>query len=165
MRFVHYYPSAMGDSGVTVALWGWTSALSAAGFDVLVLHDGGGGGKRHTAETFVTARGGSIEHRRIAHRGHGRQLRHPVNLARHLRAGDVLVLHEGWITSNTIAAESASRAGIPYILVPHGVYEPSWRRYLRPPHLIREAIERRVIERAAAVHLFFHSEAASIMAR
>jgi glycosyltransferase involved in cell wall biosynthesis len=164
MRFVHYYPQAMGDSGVTVALWGWASALSAAGFEVLVLHGDGPTGQRPTVETFVTGRGGPVEHRRIAHRGRGRLLRHPVGLARHLRDGDVLVLHEGWVTSNIVAAERAARAGFPYILVPHGVYEPSWRRYLRPPHAIREAVERRVIERAAAVQLFFHSEAPSIMA-
>lgn len=163
-RFVHYYPGATGDSGVTVALWGWASALSAAGFEVLVLHGGGNAGERHTAESFVTTREGSVEHRQIAHRGRGRPLRHPANLGRHLRDGDVLVLHEGWVSSNIVAAVSAARAGVPYILVPHGVYEPSWRPYLRPPHAIREAIERRVLERAAAVHLFFHSEAASIMA-
>jgi len=164
MRFVHYYPGAMGDSGVTVALWGWASALSAAGFEVLVLHGGGNAGERHTAESFVTTREGSVEHRRIEHRGRGRQLRHPVDLGRHLRHADVLILHEGWVSSNIVAAVSAARVGVPYIVVPHGVYEPSWRRYLRPPHAIREAIERRVLERAAAVHLFFHSEAASIMA-
>jgi glycosyltransferase involved in cell wall biosynthesis len=164
MRFVHYYPAAMGDSGVTVALWGWASALSAAGFEVLVLHGADDPGQQHTPESFVTTRHGPVQHRPIAHRGRGRLLWHPVDLARHLRDGDVLVLHEGWVSSNLVAALSAARAGFPYILVPHGVYEPAWRRYLRPPHAIREAIERRVLERAAVVHLFFHSEAASIMA-
>ena len=163
-RFVHYYPEAMGDSGVTVALWGWASALTAAGFEVLVLHAGDRAGERHASPSFVTARDGSVEHRPIAHRGRGRLLRHPVDLGRHLRDGDILVLHEGWVTNNVVAARSAARAGVPYIVVPHGVYEPLWRRYLRPPRTIREAVERRMLERAAAVHLFFHSEAASIMA-
>jgi glycosyltransferase involved in cell wall biosynthesis len=163
-RFVHYYAGAIGDSGVTVALWGWASALAAAGFEVLVLHGGANAGERHTAESFVTARDGSVEHRPIAHRGTGRLVRHPVDLGRHLRDGDVLVLHEGWVSGNTVAAVTASRARVPYILVPHGVYEPLWRRYHRPPRAVRAAIERRVLERAAAVHLFFPSEAASIMA-
>jgi glycosyltransferase involved in cell wall biosynthesis len=163
MRFVHYYPGAMGDSGVTVALWGWASALSAAGHEVLVLHGEDRAGP-HAVESFVTTRGGSVTHQRIGHRGRGRLMRHPVDVARHLRGGDVLVLHEGWVTSNLVAAESASRAGVPYIVVPHGVHEPAWRRYLRPPRAIRETFERRTLERAAAVHLFFESEAASISA-
>jgi glycosyltransferase involved in cell wall biosynthesis len=163
MRFVHYYPDAMGDSGVTVALWGWAAALSAAGYECVVLH-AGRHPDRQTAEPFVTTRGAPVVHRPIPHRGRGRITRHPVDLGRHLQPGDVLVLHEGWVTGNVIAAESASRAGIPYLVVPHGVYEPAWRRYLRPPHAVRELLERRVLDRAAAVHLFFHSEAPSIMA-
>jgi glycosyltransferase involved in cell wall biosynthesis len=163
MRFVHYYPDAMGDSGVTVALWGWAAALAGAGFESMVLH-AGPDPDRPTAEPFVTMRGAPVLHQRIAHRGRGRLTRHPVDLGRHLRPGDVLILHEGWVTSNVVAAESAFRAGIPYLVVPHGVYEPAWRRYLRQPHAIRELVERRVLHRAAAVHLFFHSEAPSIMA-
>ena len=163
MRFVHYYPDAMGDSGVTVALWGWATALAAAGFESVVLHADGRAG-RQAAEPFVTSRGAAVKHQRIAHRGRGRLTRHPVDLARHLQPGDILVLHEGWVSSNTIAAESASRAGVPYLVMPHGVYEPAWRRYLRPPLAVREAVERRVLSRAAAVHLFFHSESPSVMA-
>ena len=162
MRFVHYYPDAMGDSGVTVALWGWAAAFSAAGYESMVLH--AGRRDRETPEPFVTTRGDPVQHRQIAHRGRGRITRHPVDLGRHLRPGDILVLHEGWVTGNIVAAESAQRAGIPYLVVPHGVYEPAWRRYLRPPHAVREHLERRVLDRAAAVHLFFHSEAPSIMA-
>jgi len=162
-RFVHYYPGALGDSGVTVALWGWASALARAGFDVTVLHDGEDAGVRHTEEPFASTRDARVKHHRIAHRGRGRPLRHPVDLARHLRGGDILVLHEGWVTGNIVAAMSAARAGIPYILVPHGVYEPLWRQYLRPPRHVRAAVERRVLEQAAAVHLFFPSEAAAIL--
>jgi glycosyltransferase involved in cell wall biosynthesis len=163
MRFVHYYPAAMGDSGVTVALWGWAAALSAAGFESMVLHSGRDP-EPQTPEPFVTTRGEPVLHQQIAHRGRGRITRHPVDLGRHLRPGDVLILHEGWVTSNIVAAESATRAGIPYLVVPHGVYEPAWRPYLRPPHAIRERVERRVLDRAAAVHLFFDSEATSVMA-
>ena len=109
MRFVHYYPDAMGDSGVTVALWGWATAIAAAGLASVVLH-ADGRASRQAAEPFVNSRGAAVKHQRIAHRGRGRLTRHPVDLARHLQPDDILVLHEGWVSSNTIAAESASRA-------------------------------------------------------
>jgi glycosyltransferase involved in cell wall biosynthesis len=163
MRFVHYYPAAMADSGVTVALWGWASALARAGFESVVLHAGAPVGGE-TTESFVTSRVPSIPGWKIAHRGRGRLTRYPVGLARHLQAGDILVLHEGWVTGNIVAAESAWRAGVPYIVMPHGVYEPAWRGYLRQPRVVREAIERRVLTRAAAVHLFFQSEEAAVRA-
>lgn len=163
-RFVHYYPGAMGDSGVTVALWGWVAALRSAGFEALVLHAGDEAGEQHTAESFVADRGAGLAHAAIPHRGRGRLLRHPVALARHLRRGDILVLHEGWVTNNVVAARAARRAGIPYLVVPHGVYEPLWRRYLRQPRAIRSAVERRLLEGAAAVHLFFASEGSALMA-
>src|SRR4029079_10239769 len=83
---------------------------------------------------------------------------------RPVRPGAVRGLHGGWVPGNVIAAESASRAGIPYLVVPHGVYEPAWRRYLRQPPAVRELLERRGLSHAAAVPLFFHSEAPSIMA-
>ena len=37
-RIVHYYPDAMGDSGVTFALWSWARAQAASGAEVSVLH-------------------------------------------------------------------------------------------------------------------------------
>ena len=37
-RIVHYYPGAMGNSGVTFALWSWARAQVAAGYEVCVMH-------------------------------------------------------------------------------------------------------------------------------
>ena len=46
--------------------------------------------------------------------------------------------------------------------MPHGVYEPAWTRYLKPPRWLRNRLERRVLEGAAAVHMFFDSEVPDI---
>lgn len=164
MRIVHYYPGALGSSGVTVALWEWASALADAGLEVCVLHGGGGREPPSAAFGEFRDRQSRVELQTVHHAGRQRVLRRPVDLAGHLRVGDVLVMHEGWVTANVVAARAAQRAGVPYLVMPHGVYKPEWRRYLKPPRLLREAFERGVLERARAVHLFFPSEAGDVRA-
>jgi glycosyltransferase involved in cell wall biosynthesis len=60
--------------------------------------------------------------------------------------------------SNAVAALAARRAGCPYIIVPHGVYEPGIRRMLKQPLRLREMVERTIVGHAAAIHVFFESE-------
>ena len=60
--------------------------------------------------------------------------------------------------SNAVAALAARRAGCPYIIIPHGVYEPGIRKMLKPPYRLREIVERTILEHAAAIHVFFESE-------
>jgi glycosyltransferase involved in cell wall biosynthesis len=154
MRFVSYYPRATSDtSGVTEALWGWAAAVADAGHEVLVLH--AGGPRRSPDPRHVRA---AVADEAIPHRGRGRTTHRPIGLARRLRPDDVLVLHEGWVMSNVVAARAARRVGSPYVVVPHGVYEPGIRRMLKPPHRLREIVERSVLEQAAAIHVFFESE-------
>jgi glycosyltransferase involved in cell wall biosynthesis len=154
MRFVSYYPRAISDSsGVTEALWGWAAALVDAGHEVHVLH---AGGERRSPPPAHERPGLADE--AIPHRGRGRTSYRPIGLERWLRPGDVLVLHEGWVMSNVVAARAAGRAGVPYVLTPHGVYEPGIRRMLKPPRLPRDLVERWVVEHAAATHIFFDSE-------
>jgi glycosyltransferase involved in cell wall biosynthesis len=86
----------------------------------------------------------------------------PVALDRHLGRNDLLVLHEGWVLSNLVAAAAARRARVPYLVMPHGVYEPAWTTYLKPPRWLRDRLERELLERAAAVHMFFDSEIADV---
>jgi len=157
VRIVHYYPTAREDSGVTLALWSWARAQARAGIDVAVLHGGSSlePGRRLSADDEPTP---GLAESVVPHRGIGRLTRHPVALERWLRRGDILILHEGWVPANHVAAGAARRAGIPYVVMPHGVYEPAWRSYLRPPLRLREHFERRLLERAAAVHAFFDSE-------
>jgi glycosyltransferase involved in cell wall biosynthesis len=94
----------------------------------------------------------------IPHRGGHRLTLRPAALERHLSAADLLVLHEGWVLNNIVAAAAAHRSGVPYMVMPHGVYEPAWTNYLKPPRRLRNELERRVLERAVAVHMFFDSE-------
>ena len=159
---MHYYPRALGDSGVTLALWSWARASARSGCEVAILH----AGRLHRDEPrglFVNRGGGDgIELATVPHGGSGRATLRPLHLERHLGADDVLILHEGWVLSNLLAARAAWQAGVPYIVMPHGVYHEEWRRYLRPPLRVRERLERWVLEHAAAVHVFFPAERAAV---
>jgi glycosyltransferase involved in cell wall biosynthesis len=156
-RIVHYYPGAMGNSGVTFALWSWARAQAASGAEVRILH------APETAPgsdvAFVAKEAGTgLTTAPVPHRGRHRLTRRPVGLHRMLGKQDLLVLHEGWVPSNLVAAAAARRAGVPYVVMPHGVYDHSWMGYLRGPLGLRRALERRLLEGAAAVHVFFPSE-------
>lgn len=154
MRFVHYYPRAMvGDGGVTIAVWAWAGALSSYGHEVVVVHAGG----RKT--TPLAAPGVATTH--ILHHGRGRTLR-PIGLGSHLREGDVLVLHSAYVASNLIAAAEARRKDIPYIVVPHGAYDPRSRNRRQTLKRIWQIVEARMLEGALAVHIFFESEASGV---
>jgi glycosyltransferase involved in cell wall biosynthesis len=157
VRVVHYYPSALDGSGVTVALWAWAQATAAAGVDVLVA-TGPPGGERRWFDDDT----GKVEIAHVVHRGRRRLTRYPRRLERLLTAGDILVLHEGWVVANFVGARAARSRSIPFVVMPHGVYELPWRSYLRGPVRLRERAEGALIERAAAVHLFFESEAGDV---
>lgn len=159
MRVVHYYPTALDGSGVTVALWAWARMTAAAGLDVVVAC-----GRPRGERPWFDASDGAVEILDVAHRGRRRLITHPIRLGRVLRTGDVLVLHEGWVPANFVAARAARTLSIPYVVMPHGVYERAWRSYLRGPVRLRERAEGALLERAAAVHLFFESEAADVRA-
>jgi glycosyltransferase involved in cell wall biosynthesis len=167
VRLVHYYPTARIGSGVTVALWAWAFGIARTGMPVAVLHAGTHVSAVQVIADPTDAAGGAdvarVEEHVIPHRGRGRGSMHPVGLRRWLREGDVLVLHEGWVLCNQVAAFEARWAGIPYIVVPHGVYAKDWRGYLRGPLRAREAAERYFLKHARAVHLFFGSEAADLI--
>lgn len=163
MRFVHYYPNAMGDSGVTIALWAWARAVASNGYEVVVLH-AGSPPPHDPLGGFANVGGGGVTERSIPHRGRGRISRVPVRLGEYLEPGDVLVLHEGWVVSNFAAAAAARAMKIPYIVMPHGVYDGLWQRYLHGPRFFRFKLERHLLERSLAVHVFFPSEISDISA-
>jgi glycosyltransferase involved in cell wall biosynthesis len=162
-RIVHYYPGAMGHSGVTFALWSWARAQALGGAEVQVLHAPGRADGSDVA--FVSPEfPEGLTSRAIDHAGGHRLTRRPVALERYLGHDDLLVLHEGWVPSNLVAAAAARRMGVPYIVMPHGVYERLWTQQLKPPMWLRRRLERRLLEGAAAVHVFFDSEISDIAA-
>jgi glycosyltransferase involved in cell wall biosynthesis len=162
VRIVHYYPGAGEASGVTVALWAWARAVAGAGQEVTVVHAGTGHGRWSSDDFTLGGSGGTrsaVGQHATQHIGRGRLTRFPVRLGRWLRGADLLVLHEGWVLANLVAAESARRAGVPYVVMPHGVYARPWRHYLKGPALLRNTAERHILSNALAVHIFFASEA------
>ena len=162
-RIVHYYPGAMGNSGVTFALWSWARVQAASGSEVCVLHAPPAHAPREIS--FVSKdHCRALSEQSVPHRGRHRMTLRPVALDRYLGRNDLLVLHEGWVLGNIVAAAAARRARVPYVVMPHGVYESAWRKYLKLPRCLRDRFERRLLEGAAAVHLFFDSEIADVAA-
>jgi glycosyltransferase involved in cell wall biosynthesis len=157
-RIVHYYPRALGDSGVTLALWSWARAQASTGSEVCVLH--APPVRAAQANSFVSKECiPGLTSQVVPHRGRHRLTLRPIDLRRYLGRNDLLVLHEGWVPSNLIAAAAAHSAGVPYVVMPHGVYERAWTAFLKGPRWLRASFERLLLERAAGVHLFFDSEA------
>jgi glycosyltransferase involved in cell wall biosynthesis len=143
LKIVHYYRDALRPSGVSVAIASLQRAAQMVGVEAHVAYAG-------TYGSWAT--NGQM----IAHIGRGRQLQFPWG-TRWLDGVDLLVLHEGWTTSNHIAARLAAGRRIPYVVVAHGVYEPGVMEGLRGRRL-RVRAERKYLENAHAVHVFFSGE-------
>lgn len=151
MRIAHYYATAlMEKSGVTAAIDAWSNALIAAGASVEVWT---APGPLATTDVFT------VPTRVVPHRGHSRNTFRVRGepFRRALEDVDLLVLHEGWSPSHVFAARSARKAGVPYVVMPHGVYEPDIINGLRLSGA-RSLAERYVLGGCAAVHVFFDTE-------
>jgi glycosyltransferase involved in cell wall biosynthesis len=86
-------------------------------------------------------------------------LRYPVGLGNYLKDADLLMLHSGWVYHNARAARDAQRAGVPYLITPHGAYDPNVfarRRAIR--ELWWRTLEDPLLRRALAVHVSFEGE-------
>ena len=107
-------------------------------------------------------REGGIDWKHVPHRG-PEKLRHPTQLERVLHEADLLVLHSGWVYHNVSAARRSRRVGTPYVITPHGAYDPN---VFRRRTILRSAwwrsLERPVLEGALAVHVFFDGERAHL---
>jgi len=150
LRVVHYYRDLTRPSGVTAAIRGWQRETIAAGVESIALHNDDPGSWE-------------LPHTVVPHSGSGRQGQKP-HLTSYLKPGDVLVLHEGWVTANYAAARQARRMGVPYIVVPHGVYEPQVMAGLKFANLRRWILETQFVKGAAASHIFYQSEASLVEA-
>lgn len=148
-RIVHYYGKALFErSGVTRSLWAWADLMTAWS-QVEVWH---GPGAMQPPKTIRP-----IMSRRLLHLGSNP--RFWVPLVRRSRFGEVscLFLHEGWTVANFVMALRALLSGVPYVLVPHGVYQPEIIVQQRYWH-VRIYLERFIIRHASAVHVFYAGE-------
>lgn len=77
-----------------------------------------------------------------------------------IRRGDVFVVHEGWVLSNSVAVAVARARGAVCIAVPHGVYEPQLVETLRDGLGMRRLLERITLRALDRLHVFYPTEAA-----
>jgi glycosyltransferase involved in cell wall biosynthesis len=86
-------------------------------------------------------------------------MRAPVGLGPILDGGDVLVLHSGWVYHNLQAARAAARSRVPYLLTPHGAYDPNiFKRRSGSKKVWWKVFEQQLVTRAHAVHVFFDEQ-------
>jgi glycosyltransferase involved in cell wall biosynthesis len=87
-------------------------------------------------------------------------MRAPAGFEGILHGRDTLILHSGWVYHNVRAARVADRLRVPYVLTPHGAYDPNVfrRRRKSVKRLWWNLVERRLIARARAVHVFFDEQ-------
>jgi glycosyltransferase involved in cell wall biosynthesis len=151
VRLAHYWLPLFGEpAGVSAAIADWSAHQAAAGHDVLLLGDGDPARSGQRYPSTVTVRG-------LPHRGGHRMTRVPAGFAAALADVDLLVLHEGYTAHQYFAAAVARRAGVPYVVMSHGVENADWRAMIRYERA-RRVVERRFLTSAAAVHVFFDAE-------
>ena len=90
-------------------------------------------------------------------------LRFPRHLEDAIAGADVVVLHGGWLLGNVVAGRVCRDAAVPFVIMSHGVYmqEVLSRRPVRK-RAWQALFERRHLEAATAVHVFFDEERASM---
>jgi glycosyltransferase involved in cell wall biosynthesis len=148
-RIVHYYPRALvGNGGCSRAVRGWAAAVARAGAEVLVACDQDG----------ERPPGNEVDWRPLPHRGRS-LARAPEGLEQYVDGADFLVLHSGWVYHNALAARIAERTSVPYVLTPHGAYDPNVvRRKKTLKRIWWRLVEHGVLARASAMHVFFEEE-------
>ena len=149
---MHYVVDLVPPNGVGQSARAWAEVQARAGHEVALLYDGGEPVEAQTGVELV----------RIRHAGLWKQTRVPVGLGSFLRDGDVVTLHDNFKTRHLFAAAVCRHRKIPYLSMPHGGFAPRILDELRRPVRPRLSAERRMLEGAAAIHLFFDSEKAEI---
>lgn len=149
---VSYYarPASFNTGGVNTSRQQWMRAYAELGARITVLDASGGFQEQLVSHANVTWKS-------IRHFAHTRPLMVPRRMRKMIRAADLVYLHEGWTLSNAYAAATCVRMGIPYIVMPHGVYNSELVKDLRF-RAIRSFVEAWVLRHALAVHVFFDSE-------
>ncbi len=155
MRILIYSPGALaGRFGTPSAVRDWCDALVETGCDVVLVAD---------ANAPVAAEPRRARTLRIRHRLNGSKdgrFRIPVAIPRLVRASDVMVVHGAWQPAGLVAARTAVAQHVPYIITPHGLYDPHIAaRQRRARQVWWRVAERGHVQRAAAIHWFFRDEA------
>lgn len=149
-----YYPRALrGDGGVTNSLWLWVESLRTAGVEVEVCYDG----RLPAVDDPRPARNELA--RPVRHLGTGR-LAVPVGPL--VEEDSLILLHSGYVAFNLWAAARARARRVPYVVMPLGAYDPHVRATRKLVRSIWETAERRMLEQALAVHVFFAAEVAHV---
>ena len=154
MKVVHYQQQLRGrESGTSNAARGWCEALARHGIEVIGLFDAADVSRPPPLGTKTFA----IEH---SLRG---PMRVPRRFSEEVAAADTVVLHGGWLLGNIAVGRACREAQVPFVVTSHGVYirEVLARRSTRK-RMWAAAVERRHLMDAAAVHVFFPEERASM---
>lgn len=152
MKIVSYYarPASFTKGGVNTSRRDWMVNLARLGHEVLLADARGG------FEAAVEPSSG-VSQKPLRHLGWARWNYVPIGLRSALKDVDLLYLHEGWTISNFVAALVAHYMHVPFIVMPHGVYETGIVSTLRPIPF-RLKLERWILRRARAIHVFLPGE-------
>lgn len=152
---LQYHPRAdAGDGGITNSVRRLSAGFSAVGARAIIVSD---------ATTPAPTRS-SVEWRQINHRSLGPVLLPPA-LDQSFSDADAVILNSAWTAHNVVAGRAARRLGVPYTLAPRGAYDPlivRRRRMLK--RVWWQFLESALVEHAAAIHVFFDSQAAHLRA-
>ncbi len=149
MRIINYHPRAMiGDGGITNSVRRLSEAFARLGVDAVIVYDGSGQAQRDAGVEWLPVR----------HVARG-ALRVPLSIGTALASADVVVVNSAWTSANVVTGRAAYRTGVPYVLAPRGAYDPLIMRRNRWVKRVWWLLaERRLVTRAAALHVFFDEQ-------
>ncbi|HUG83314.1 MAG TPA: glycosyltransferase [Euzebya sp.] len=150
---MQYHPRALvGDGGISNSVRRLSAAMVTAGAEVVIAHQSG-----PTSSPFAPDAGGArwVPVRHIGWPG----MQVPTDLHRVLRGADVLILNSAWTAHNVRAGAVAAAHGVPYVVADRGAYDPlilQRRRWTK--RVWWQLFERRLVQRARGLHVFFESQ-------
>ncbi len=163
MRVLHVIPSVSAShGGPTVALKLMVEGLSAAGVQVEVATTADPGAARPTGAST-----NGVRYHYFARQARFYTISWPLWgwLRREAAAFDLLHVHALFSFASTAAATAARRAGVPYVIRPLGTLAPyGLRQHRLLKSISLRLVERRALERAAALHCTSQLEANEIQA-
>jgi glycosyltransferase involved in cell wall biosynthesis len=153
VRIVFYYPRAViGDGGMTGAVRRLAHGLATTGLDVSIAY----------AQGDDQGQDPTVEWVHVDHVGVWR-VTAPLRLHEVFEKSDLAIFHSAWVVHNAVAGAVARRVHLPYVLAPRGAYDP---HIVQRKRLFKRAwwiaFERRLVQGARAMHLFFESERSDI---